>query len=71
VHEEFAQGIAAAFGMPLAHAHDIAVRGDATDLAERIAAFAAAGATNVTVALDGADTRAQLTEVAKARAELR
>jgi hypothetical protein len=39
------------------------------DLAERVAAFAAAGATSVTVVLDGAETRAQLTEVAKARAE--
>ena len=68
VHEEFAQGIAAAFGMPLAHARAISVRGDATDLAERIAAFAAAGATSVTVALDGIGARDQLTEVAKARA---
>jgi len=71
VHEKFAQGIAAGFGMPLAHARAIAVRGDATDLAERIAAFAAAGATSITVALDGAETRALLPEVAKARAELR
>jgi alkanesulfonate monooxygenase SsuD/methylene tetrahydromethanopterin reductase-like flavin-dependent oxidoreductase (luciferase family) len=70
-HEKFAQGIAAGFGMPLAHARDIGVRGDATDLAERIAAFAAAGATSITVALDGVGARAQLTEVARARDALR
>jgi alkanesulfonate monooxygenase SsuD/methylene tetrahydromethanopterin reductase-like flavin-dependent oxidoreductase (luciferase family) len=70
-HEEFAQGIAAGFGMPLAHAREIAVRGDAADLAGRIAAFAAAGATSVTVAVDGLGARDQLAEIAKARAVLR
>lgn len=70
-HETFAQGLAAGFGMRVEHARVLGVRGDATDLAERIAAFAVAGATSITVALDGADGRAQLTEVAQARAELR
>ncbi len=70
-HEKFAQGIANGFGMAITHARAIGVRGDAADLAERIAAFAAAGATSVTVVLDGAEIRAMLTEVAKAQAELR
>jgi len=59
------------FGMTEEDAAEVTITGGATQVADRLAEYAAAGADSLTVVLDGEDWEAQLDVLAEARALLR